>query len=263
MIIAIILPIFHIILSAILRIGGFEFYGSIASLLKLFLIPLGLTTLLWYFLSVFFGKYLISFLHYLFYRNRNRAKSIYFFTENEYPTSVLNYLREALYPTALFLTVLMFIISFNTDLIQEIFYISFNIFNVYFYSIILIFPILSSILISPVKLVDWSGFRYYNSKRNAIFQVGKKIGHLFDSLTGMAVILSVFIPLLSVGLEILLRVIASILFYILPLNILLIIILKFVILPRKETHFKEKIINDKKYKITPKTQNAVIKIESD
>ncbi|MBD3227773.1 MAG: hypothetical protein GF329_06255 [Candidatus Lokiarchaeota archaeon] len=262
LIIAIILPVLHIILSMIFRIIGSEFYGDISTLLKLFIFPLGLTTLLWYLFSAFLGKYLICFLHYLVYRNRNRPESRYFFTKNEYPTSITNYLREAFYPTALFLTILMFILGSGADITNAIFSISFNIINGYFFSVLLIFPALSTVIIAPVKLVNWSGFRYYNSKRNAVFQVGKVIGRLFNSLTGMAVILSFFISFLSVGLEMLLRVTSSILFYILPLNIILIIILKFFILPRKELKFKNGIKNKKKYKITPITQDAEIKIKA-
>jgi hypothetical protein len=112
-----------------------------------------------------------------------------------------------------------------------------------------------------VKLIDWSGFRYYNSKRNAIFQVGQKVGTLFNSLTGIAVILSVFMSILSVGLIVSIRVIISISFYIFPLNILLIILLNFLIVPKKGSSFKQKVLKDKKYKITPKTENTEIKFE--
>ncbi|MHA1231144.1 MAG: hypothetical protein ACTSRP_11530, partial [Candidatus Helarchaeota archaeon] len=173
---SIILPIVHIIFSTILRNFGYDFYGNILSLLKLFLIPLGITYLLWYLLSPYVAKYFIVFLHYIIYRNRKRPKSIYFFTENEYPTSISNYLREALYPTALYLSIVIFILNSGVELVNEIFSISVDIFNLYFYAIVLIFPVLSTFLIVPIKLIDWCGFRYYNSKRNAIFQVGLKVG---------------------------------------------------------------------------------------
>ncbi|MHA1310127.1 MAG: hypothetical protein ACTSQO_04280 [Candidatus Helarchaeota archaeon] len=261
MVISISLPVIHIILSFIGRYFGLEFYGNIFSLLKLFLIPLGLSILLWYFFSVFIAKKLILIIHYLIYRNRNRPKSIYFFTSNDYPLSIGNYLRESLYPTALFFSILMFIIDTGANLIQEVFSISFNIFTVYFFDIILIFPILSTLLIAPIKLIDWSGFRYYNSKRNAIFQVGLKVGTLFNSITGMAVILSVALSFLSFGLEFSLRIAFSILFYILPLNIILIIIMNFYILPKKRIAFKKTVIKDKKYKISPEHENVIIKFE--
>ena len=182
---------------------------------------------------------------------------MYFFTENDYPTTIGNYLRESLYPTATFLSIVMFIASLGQEFITELF--SLNFFNIYFLSIIFIYPILSTILIAPVKLIDWCGFRYYNSKRNAIFQVGQKVGTLFNSITGMTVIASIFLSIFSVGLIICIRVAISILFYIFPLNILSIIILKYYILPRKGLSFKQKIIIDKKYKII--TENTIIKFE--
>ncbi|MHA1268168.1 MAG: hypothetical protein ACTSPY_00150 [Candidatus Helarchaeota archaeon] len=261
-VISICLPIIHIILSNIFEFLGFTAYGSVYVLLKLFIFPLALTTLMWYYLSGFIAKKFILILHYLIYRNRKRPKSMYFFTDNEYPVSIGNYIRESLYPTAMFLSILMFILGSDTNIVNEIFSISINIFNTYLITIVILFPILSSILISPVKLIDWCGFRYYNSKRNAVFQVGLKVGTLFNSITGMAVMLSLAFSIFTIGLELSLRVAFSVIFYILPLNILLIIVLNHIIVPNSKDSFKKKVIKDKKYKITPEREYTKIKFES-